>query len=93
MAMVDYDYSHIFWIFGGLKNEVTTLSCKACLAGRVLDSNERRQLFAQDSKDPVPFMDRYGAHVLILLVVAWFAFSFTFPCVVNPNSNACYDSR
>jgi len=93
VVVVDYDYAHIFWIFGGLKNEVVTMSCKACLAGRQLNANEQSHVFSQDAKNPVPFMDRYGAYVLIVLFVAWFAFAFTFPCAVNPTSDACLDSR
>jgi hypothetical protein len=93
VAVVDYDYAHIFWKFGNLKNEVVRVCCKACLASQTYDAQAQRELFARHAKSPVPFMDRYGAHVLILVLVAWFAFASMFPCVVNPGSQACLDSR
>ena len=38
------------------------------------------------------FMDRYGAHVLLLIVVAYVAFAVTFSCAINPTSEFCLQS-
>jgi hypothetical protein len=46
-------------------------------------------LYGSIGRNPIPFMDRHGAHVLLLVLVAWGALAYFFPCAVNPNSTRC----
>src|SRR5271166_5306648 len=82
LLVIEYDYSHIFWVFKGLKNKVSTLICLRCTADEQLDKAGERAAFAELGRNPIPFMDRYGAVVLVAIIAAWMAFAFTFPCTV-----------
>lgn len=88
-AVIDYDYNHIFWIFKGLKNLAVTTSCDACGATVPVDKFREREVLASLGRNPIPFMDRYGAYVLIALIIAWLILVFAFPCVINPASELC----
>ena len=86
---IDYDYSHIFWLFKGLKNKVVVGRCEACGTSVALDKSHEKDVYRALGRNPIPFMDRYGALVLIAIVAAWVAFVFAIPCAVNPTSDLC----
>ena len=92
-ATVDYDYDHIFWLFKGLKNKVTTTQCGNCQHVESLEGTAQKEFFAKKGGNPIPFMDRYGGHVLLLLILAYVAFALSSPCAINPNSQACAESK
>jgi len=89
----DYDYSHIFWLFKGIKNKAVSASCETCGTVVRLEAEHEKDIVRTLGKNPIPFMDRYGAVVLLLLVAAWITFALTRPCAVNPDSQVCRDSR
>lgn len=88
-AVIDYDYLHIFRVFRNVKSKVVRVVCAACGNAENVESRHEQELYKSLGRNPIPFMDRYGAHVLLLLVVAWFALAYYFPCVVNPASDRC----
>jgi hypothetical protein len=88
-AVIEYDYQHIFRIFRSMKNKVVRVACAACGASHEIGGPQERELLNAIGRNPIPFMDRHGAHVLLLLLVAWGALAYFFPCVVNPNSDRC----
>jgi|SRR5688572_24750655 hypothetical protein len=88
-AVIDYDYSHIFWAFKGLKNMAVTTACEACGVTAPIDKLRERELFTNLGRNPIPFMDRYGAYVLVAIVVGWVIIVLAFPCAVNPTSELC----
>lgn len=69
---IGYDYDHIFWLFKGIKNRVVTARCEQCMSVTKLDNNATKVLFSDIGSNPIPFMDRFGAHVLIAIVAGWF---------------------
>lgn len=93
LAVIEYDYNHIFWLFKGLKNQVASVKCTACGGLQVIDKYGQKSLFVKLGRNPIPFMDRFGAGVLLAIVVGWFAFALSFPCAVNPSSRACLESK
>lgn len=88
-ASIEYDYDHIFWIFKGLKNKVIQLTCATCGQSEFVDKKAEKQLIVCLDRNPIPFMDRHGALVLIAILIAWVSFALLFPCAVNPNSTLC----
>jgi hypothetical protein len=75
-VVVDYDYSHIYWIFKSVKNVKTYLVCGNC--GHAQDSSNQTEsdLFAKLGGNPIPFMDRFGGVVFVLLIVGFGAYAF-----------------
>jgi len=92
-ASVDYDYDHIFWLFKGSKNHRTTTVCKNCQHPKTLVGVMEKELFQKLGGNPIPFMDRYGGHVFLIVIVAYIAFAMSSPCTINPNSQICLDSQ
>jgi hypothetical protein len=89
-AVIHYDYSHFFRLFKGLKNKSVQLVCEVCGEREILDELEEKELFGRLGRNPIPLMDRYGAHVLLAIVAAaYILFDLPFPCVVNPTSESC----
>lgn len=92
-ATIEYDYDHIFWICKGSKNRQATTQCARCQQISSMDADAQKDLFAKIGGNPIPFMDRYGGHVLILIIIVYMGFAFLFPCAINPNSQLCADSK
>jgi len=92
ITVVDYDYSHIYWLFKGLKHLIVSVECEACGTVQEIDKNDQKVLFTELGRNPIPFMDRYGAHVLLAIIISWVGFAFVFPCFVNPASEVCAES-
>jgi hypothetical protein len=90
---IDYDYSHIFWLFKGLKNKKISIQCEGCNLYHETDKATEKMLMASVGSNPIPLMDKYGGHILIAIIVAWFLFALNFPCSVNPNSHVCAESK
>ncbi len=59
-VVVDYDYSHIYWLFKSVKNVQTSLVCENCGHAQGVDSQRKSDLFAKLGGNPIPFMDRFG---------------------------------
>ena len=89
---VEYDYGHIFWLFKGLKNKAVTFFCSSCQRQQSLSPSDQRELLSGVFRNPIPFMDRYGGHILLLIIVAYVLLVFAFPCTINPNSQLCAES-
>ena len=87
--IVDYDYQHIFKVFRSLKNKVARIVCAACGHAEDISEKQESQLYTAMGQNPIPFMDRYGAYILLLLLAAWGAIVYFFPCAVDPNSASC----
>lgn len=75
-VVVDYDYSHMYWLFKSIKNVSTSLVCKECGHAQALDKQRQGQLYSNLGGNPIPFMDRFGAAVLVLLVAAGIAYGY-----------------
>jgi hypothetical protein len=88
-AVIEYDYQHIFRIFRSMKNKVVRVVCAACGDSHEISEPQQRQLYSSIGRNPIPFMDRHGAHVLLLVLMAWGALAYFFPCAVNPSSARC----
>jgi hypothetical protein len=88
-AVIEYDYDHIFWLFKGLKNKIASVICGACGTQYGIAKGAQKTLYAKLGRNPIPFMDRFGAVVLIAIIVAWVALALAFPCFVNPTSQMC----
>ena len=75
-VVVDYDYSHLYWLFKWVKNIKTSLACENC--GNRQDADDQREgdLFEKLGGNPIPFMDRFGGAVLLLIVAGGIAFAF-----------------
>jgi hypothetical protein len=93
VVRINYDYDHILWLFKGIKNKVVSVGCERCASELIVDKETETELFAAMPKNPIPFMDRYGALVLIAIIVAWVSFALAFPCLVNPGSQTCSQSQ
>lgn len=75
-VVVDYDYNHLYGLFRYVHNVRTSLSCDSCGFTQVVDKREQRALFAELGGNPIPFMDRYGGSVLLLIVAGSVAYAF-----------------
>lgn len=72
---VDYDYSHIYWIFKSVKNVRARLACRQC--GQANETGATKdELFSKIGGNPIPFMDRFGGVVLATLVAAGFGTAY-----------------
>lgn len=90
---VEYEFKHIFWVFRGVKNEQYTTVCGECGGVNAVDRTHGKQLVSKAKRNPIPFMDRYGAYILLLIVAGWVAYALAFPCSVNPSSDLCRQSQ
>ena len=74
-----YEYAHIFWVVKGLKHSVVSVRCSTCGTVSPVAEGDRRMLFGAMGGNPIPFFDRYGAHMLAALIVAWVLVALSFP--------------
>jgi hypothetical protein len=75
-VVVDYDYQHIYWLFKSVKNVQASLVCDNCAHAQGPDDQRQSDLFEKLGGNPIPFMHRFGAHVLVLMFVLLVAFSY-----------------
>jgi hypothetical protein len=75
-VVVDYDYSHIYWLFRFVRNRKTSLVCEHCGMAQSADQERERDLYAKLGGNPIPIMDRFGGVALLLIVAGLVAFSF-----------------
>ncbi len=74
-ASVEYDYDYAFWLFKGSKNQRTTTECGNCQHLNTLVGIMEKELFQKLGGNPIPFMDRYGVQVLLLIIIAYGVFA------------------
>ena len=67
-VVVDYDYSHIYWIYKSVKNVKTYLFCQECDHAQEVNDQTESNLFAKLGGNPIPFMDRFGGVVFLLII-------------------------
>jgi hypothetical protein len=63
---LQYEYDHVWYVFGYLRWRKYFLLCDICNRGQKLDRREYEQTIG---KVPIPFMRRYGCLLLPLLPV------------------------
>lgn len=73
-VVVDYDYSHLYWIFRSVKNVQTYLVCENCSHVQGAEAKGESGLFAKVGGNPIPYTDRFGGVVFVLLIVGAVAF-------------------
>lgn len=62
--VLTYKLSHIYYIFGSVSHKAYHQLCTICSRGETLDTKKTE---AALPRHPIPFMQRYGGYVLILL--------------------------
>lgn len=65
----DYDYSHIYWVFKAVKNVRASVVCGKCGHVQGADGEKPGAFFQRFGVNPIPFMDRRGGVVLLLLIL------------------------
>jgi hypothetical protein len=60
-------------MFGGIKNKVARIVCAACGHTESISGKREKQLYTAMGHNPIPFMDRHGAHILLLVFAAQIA--------------------
>jgi hypothetical protein len=65
--ILDYSYSHLYWIFGRVTEKKYTLVCQRCHSALPLDAGAVEQRLGGV---PIPFMQRFGCLVLFLVCIA-----------------------
>lgn len=75
-VVVDYDYQHLYWLFKSVKNVQASLVCDNCAHTQGPDNQTQSDLFEKLGGNPIPFMHRFGAHVLVLIIAVLVAFSY-----------------
>jgi len=73
--ILQYCYSHFFFIFGWLTSKKYLLLCEECQHGESVDSN---QIEATLDRHPIPFMRRYGWTFLFAYLVGLLLFAIFF---------------
>ena len=68
-VVATYGYSHLYWLFRAAKKPDSVIHCEDCGATTPVDKSEQQALFESIGGTPVPAFDRYGAGVLVALVV------------------------
>jgi hypothetical protein len=63
---LQYEYDHVWYIFGWLRSRKYYLLCDVCNRGKKLDRREYEQGIG---KLPIPFMQRYGRLLLPVIFV------------------------
>lgn len=72
-VVVDYDYSHLYWIFKFVKNVRTLLVCQNCRQAQ--EADDQKAVFEKLGGNPIPITDRFGGVVLVLLVLGFGVFA------------------
>jgi hypothetical protein len=67
IAVVQYDYSGILWLFNVVWKKRFLRVCAECKRGHEV---ERASLGALAEKDNIPFMRKYGVLVLVAVIAA-----------------------
>jgi len=73
---IDYDYSHIYWLFRSAKNVVAHLVCKNCGAVYAVDKNQHSALFEKLGGNPIPYTDRFGGIAFALLIAGVIGYAY-----------------
>jgi hypothetical protein len=63
---LQYEYDHLYYIFGMLRSRKYFLLCDVCSRGERL---ERREYERQLGRVPIPFMHRFGCLIFPLVVL------------------------
>ena len=56
--VLNYNWSHIYWLFGSVSKKNYLLLCDICSRGVHLDT---KQVESSLNKSPIPFMRKHGA--------------------------------
>jgi len=64
---LQYQYEHVYFIFGHLRSRKYYLLCDVCGRGEKLDRREYEQKL---EKLPIPFMHRFGCWIFLVLMAA-----------------------
>jgi len=63
---LQYEYDHVYYVFGLLRSRKYLLLCDVCSRGETLDRSEFERAL---ERVPVPFMHRFGCVVFVGLVL------------------------
>ena len=64
--ILQYRYSHIWYIFGSVDKKKYLYLCDICNRGWELDCEKVEQEF---ESNPIPFMSRHGAKIFVAIIV------------------------
>lgn len=74
-VVVNYDYSHLYWIFRSVKNVRTSLVCENCGTESAADKQRQKDLFDKLGGNPISYFDRFGGVFLVMIVAAVVGFA------------------
>ena len=66
-AFLKYSNFHLYWIFGMVTSRKYLAACSVCSQGVIVDKSQL-QLAPTAIEDPIPFMEKWGLGVFILIV-------------------------
>ncbi|MCC8189693.1 MAG: hypothetical protein LIP77_03510 [Planctomycetes bacterium] len=69
-AVCNYSFFHLWWLFRVVRHREYAIVCTACGAATPVDRNTIRQGFRSDN---IPFLNRYGGLLLLLVIGCFFA--------------------
>lgn len=73
-AVVDYDYTHLYWVFRSPKNVRASVTCGSC--GESRKAEKPKALFEKIGGNPISGFDRFGGVALLALIVAGGSFVY-----------------
>jgi hypothetical protein len=67
--ILEYRYWALYWVFGMVTKRAFAFMCLVCNRRWTIEKSEAEKLIDSNSKDPIPFMRRYGLLCLGIAIV------------------------